>query len=84
MNKIEGFIKRFEMIFVLILATFLFYFGMTFLLVGKNIYGSDATLLWASGILTYMGIRGFAVIISFIINKKNANHNLNEKEVDKK
>jgi len=73
MDKIEEFIKRYEIILILINTFLLFGFGILCLLVGKNIYGIDASILWASGILTYIGIQGFVFIIKFIWDEtKNA------------
>lgn len=69
-NNIERFIKRNEIIFTFILAMFLFSFGMIFLYAGRHIYGSDAGVLWASGIITYLGLKGFAEVFLYFWGKK--------------
>lgn len=55
-----------EMVLVLILALFIFWFGMVFLLAGREIYGTDASLLWVSGILTLLGINGIGNFIGYL------------------
>ncbi|HEC39533.1 hypothetical protein LCGC14_0538110 [marine sediment metagenome] len=61
--------KELEMIFVSILTFFMLWFGIGFYLIGKEIYGSDAALMWVGGMITYMGIQGFASIIMYIVEE---------------
>ena len=63
--------KNIEWVFVLCLSMVLLFFGMLLLIIGRNIYGADASLLWASGILTYMGIRGLAGFILYLWKLKD-------------
>lgn len=67
-----------EMFWVLVLAMILLFFGLTLLTIGKNIYGPDASLLWVSGILTYMGIRGLGVFILYLWELKDAKRSKND------
>ena len=69
--------KDLEMVIVLSGALLLFWFGMSFLTMGRILYGSDASLLWVSGILSYMGILGFSNFIIYLTNR-------NKEEVDEK
>ena len=66
--------KDLEMVIVLLGAILLYWFGMIFLIQGRILYGSDASLLWASGILTFMGIMGFGNFIIYLTNR-NENDN---------
>ncbi len=52
-----------QWIAVLTGAILMLWFSFSVLIVGKILYGSDATLLWASGILLYMGFRGLMNVI---------------------
>lgn len=70
MNKIEKIIKKYEMIYILVFTFLFLWVGFMILIAGKELYGGDASLLWASGILTYMGIKGFASIILYIWNRR--------------
>ena len=58
--------KDIQMIIVLIGAMFFFWFGTSSLIIGKQLYGSDAVLLWVSGLLTFMGIQGIANFVNFL------------------
>ena len=61
--------KDLEMIIVLCGAIIFFWFGMSFLFVGRMLYGSDASLLWASGILSWFGIIGICNFILYLIRR---------------
>ena len=50
----------------------MFFFGFGFFLIGNKLYGSDAGLIFAGGLLTYVSIQTIVNSISIIINKKNA------------
>ena len=60
-----------EWVLVLAGSMFMLWFSLSTLIVGKSLYGSDASLLWACGFLSFMGIRGIANIILLLINKRN-------------
>ncbi|KKN67343.1 hypothetical protein LCGC14_0462070 [marine sediment metagenome] len=61
--------KDLEMILVLSGAIILFWFGMSILTAGRILYGSDASLLWASGMLTWLGIIGFSSFIFYLMGR---------------
>lgn len=58
--------KVIEFVFFLFISMILIYSGIVILIIGKSIYGPDAALLWASGILTYIGIRGLSACIRYL------------------
>ena len=52
------------LITTLIIAIIILSFSFTVLYIGKNLFGSDATILWASGILAYISM---SMIIQIIV-----------------
>lgn len=44
--------------------------GLGILILGRIVYGSDASLLWASGILTFMGLNGLANFVRYLLSFK--------------
>lgn len=44
------------------LSLILIWIGIIILKAGQIIYGDDAGLLWGAGIITYIGIKGLAII----------------------
>ncbi len=61
--------KDLEMVLVLSGAIILFWFGMSILTAGRILYGSDASLLWASGMLSWLGIIGFSSFIIYLMER---------------
>ena len=61
--------EEITMIMVLVGAIIMFWFALIILIIGRNLYGADASLLWASGILTMFGINGIWNFISYLMEK---------------
>lgn len=61
--------KNLEMVMVLIGTMIFLFFGLGFLTIGKNLYGNGASLLWASGVLTWFGVMGLSNFICFLRDK---------------
>lgn len=76
-KKIEGGgrMKLWEGVVFLILGCFFLWLGLSFMLAGKIIYGTDAVLLWVSGLLTIMGINKLSYIVGFILDKTRGQKN---------
>jgi cytochrome c biogenesis protein CcdA len=66
--------KYVEEILFLGITMMLLFFGLGILIAGRVIYGSDASLIWASGILTFMGINGFMNFIRYLWSLKEENN----------
>jgi len=62
--------KNLEWAVVLFGAIFMLWFSFAILIVGRQLYGSDASLIWASGLLSLIGIRGLSNFILFIWNNR--------------
>lgn len=50
--------KIFRKINQLVISIIMLGFSFTVLYIGKSLFGPDATLLWASGMLSYFGMCG--------------------------
>lgn len=61
--------KDIEMVLVLFGAIIFLWFGMSFLFIGRILYGKDASLLWAFGILSWFGIMGICNFILYLIKR---------------
>ncbi|KKK62658.1 hypothetical protein LCGC14_3002170, partial [marine sediment metagenome] len=52
----------------------LIWWGMIVWKIGEFHYGSDAALLWASGVITYIGVMGLArIVVNLYIFYKEQN-----------
>lgn len=60
--------KKLEYLVVFIGAFFMFSIGMILLEAGRIAYGPDVSIIWASGILTLIGING---IVNSLLNAYN-------------
>ena len=56
----------------------MFFFGFGFFLAGNKLYGSDAGLIFAGGLLTYISIHAIVNSISIILSKKDAKESKGE------
>ncbi len=63
--------EKIEYLLVLIMAFVMLFFGLAFWLIGRDLYGSDASLIFAGGFLVYMAIKGIVNSIEGILKKKN-------------
>ncbi len=51
--------------FITFTGLFLLFWGLAFYVVGREIYGSDVSLIWAGGILTLISIQ---MLVSYYLN----------------
>ena len=63
--------KDLEMTLALFVSIVILGFGMSFLIVGRELYGSDASILWVSGMLSWMAIVGICNFIIYLTNRNN-------------
>jgi len=61
--------KDLEMVLILIGASIMLWFALSVLIIGKELHGSDAALLWASGILSLLGINGIANFVLYLVGR---------------
>lgn len=50
---------------IILMGLFLFFFGFAFYLIGRNLYGTDASLIWVGGMLVIISIYG---IVGYYVN----------------
>lgn len=60
--------KNLEMIIVLALALALMFVSFTIFILGKYVYGPDAALLFASGMLCLMATNGIGSFIRYLMD----------------
>lgn len=65
--------KSIVMVMQLFMALFLLFFGMGVLIIGRNLYGSDASILWFGGFISYIAIKGTIGFIDYLfaLGRKN-------------
>lgn len=63
---------RWDLISNLVLGFFLFGVSMLILQAGRTLFGADANILWASGFLTWIGLKGIVEAFRPFINKRFA------------
>ncbi len=64
--------KHLAMVLQLFISLFLLFFGVAFYLIGKDMYGPDAALIWVGGMITIWAIRGLAEFIMYLIKLNDA------------
>lgn len=57
-------------IFTLTMSIFMLWFSFSVLFAGRELFGSEVNIIWASGILTYLGLKGLAESIWIIFVKR--------------
>ena len=61
--------KDLEMVLTLTGASIMLWFALSLLIIGRELYGSDAALLWASGILSLLGVNGIATFFLYLTRR---------------
>ncbi len=61
--------KRQNSLIILVMGLLMFFISMTILAVGRSIFGADASILWAMGMLTYISLQGIVNGIQGILNR---------------
>ena len=60
--------KRETLMLILLVSGILFLFlGLTILIAGNSLYGDDAALLFAAGMLTFMGVNALGNFTNYLI-----------------
>lgn len=72
--------KHILMVIQLAMSLVLLFFGMAFYLVGRELYGPDAALIWVGGFLSYIAVRGVAEFLIYLSKLNDVEYTEGEKE----
>lgn len=57
--------ELFKGIAMISMGILLLFFGFAFYLIGRNIYGSDASLIWIGGMMVWIAIQA---LVNYFVN----------------